>query len=70
MAELELNRKGKFYKNLFLISTICGVMGIFVLYKGWSKVIGMGLLAVWLVLAVFVRILILRDKKFNKNEKI
>lgn len=64
------SKKAVWYKRMFLISTVSGVLGIYVLYKGFSAVLAWILLGIWAVLAVTVRVLIMRDKKFLKDKKI
>jgi cyanate permease len=66
---MDQSKKAFVYKYMFLVSTVLGVFGVYFLYKqlvilGWMLVCG------WAVLAVFVRILIIKDKKFFKNNKI
>jgi hypothetical protein len=52
---------------MFLISTVSGVVGIYFLYKQ-VIILGWMLTCVWAVLAVLVRILIIRDRKLIKNK--
>ena len=54
------------YKYLFLISTFAGVAGLYISYKFDSvtaKNISYVLFGIWLILAVYVRYLVLKDKK-------
>jgi len=56
----------KKYKYLFLISTFAGVAGLYIAYKFHSetaKYVSYALFAIWLILALYVRYLIIRDKK-------
>ena len=69
MEQEKLAKKAVLYKNMFLISTVSGVIGVYLLIKN-IKIVGWVLVGVWAVLAAAVRIMILRDKKFNKNNKI
>jgi len=69
MEPEKLAKKAVLYKNMFLVSTVSGMIGVYLLIKH-IKVVGWILLGVWAVLAVAVRVMILRDKKFNKNSKI
>ena len=64
------SKKAVWYKYMFLISTICRVIGIYILYKGVSAVLAWILIGIWAFLAIVVRILIIRDKNFIKNKKI
>jgi hypothetical protein len=50
------------YKNMFLISTISGILGVYLLYKK-ALFLGWILVGFWAVLAVVVRVLIFIDKK-------
>ncbi|MCL2485391.1 MAG: hypothetical protein FWF00_06835 [Endomicrobia bacterium] len=63
---MELNKKAVLFRYMFVISTVCGMMGIYCLYKGFA-VIGWILAGFWLVLGALVRILIIRDKKNIKK---
>ncbi|MCL2144200.1 MAG: hypothetical protein FWH43_01705 [Endomicrobia bacterium] len=67
---MDIRKKAKIYKNMFLISTFCGLAGVYVLFKYSSHLIGYILCGIWFVLAVLVRILIMRDKKYFKNNKV
>ncbi|MDR2425582.1 MAG: hypothetical protein LBD46_00120 [Endomicrobium sp.] len=67
---MDIHKKGKIYKNIFLISTFCGVAGLYVLYKFGGNWIGYALCVIWFVLAVLVRVLIMRDKKYFKDNKV
>ncbi|MDR0724094.1 MAG: hypothetical protein LBF23_02790 [Endomicrobium sp.] len=60
-------KKANIYKYMFLISTICGALGIYFLYK---QVVTLGwiLVYIWAALAVLVRVLIILDKK-SLNKK-
>ncbi len=56
----------KKYKYLFLTSTFAGVAGLYIAYKFHSetaKYVSYALFAIWLILALYVRYLIIRDKK-------
>ncbi len=58
--------KYKKYKYIFLLSTFAGVAGLYIAYKFHSetaKYISYVLFAIWLILAVFVRVSIIKDKK-------
>lgn len=60
----------KKYKYLFLISTFAGVAGLYIAYKFHSetaKYVSYALFAIWLILALYVRYLIIRDKKNIKK---
>ncbi len=70
MDKIDFSAKAKLYKYMFLISTVSGVLGIYVLFKGFSAVLGWILVGIWAVLAVVVRVLIMQDKKIMKNTKI
>ena len=67
---MDLRKKGMIYKNMFLIFTLCGVVGLYIMYKFETKWSGYFLCGLWLVLAVLVRILIMKDKKYFKNNKV
>ncbi|MDR1926382.1 MAG: hypothetical protein LBQ13_01670 [Endomicrobium sp.] len=56
------DKKVILYKNIFLISTISGVIGVYAICKQ-IIVLGWVLIAIWAVLSVIVRILIVKDKK-------
>ena len=64
------SKKAVWYKRMFMASTLSGVGGVYLLYKGYSPVISWILIGVWAVLAVAVRVLIMKDKSFLKNQKI
>lgn len=58
------------YKYLFLISTFAGVAGLYISYKFDSVTaenISYVLFGVWFILAVYVRYLVLKDKKNIKK---
>jgi ABC-type thiamin/hydroxymethylpyrimidine transport system permease subunit len=55
---------------MFLFSTFCGVAGLYILYKFENKILGGILCGIWFVLAVVVRVLIMKDKKYFKNNKV
>lgn len=58
------------YKYFFLISTFAGIAGLYISYKFDSltaKNISYVLFAIWLILAVYVRYLVLKDKKNIKK---
>ncbi|AKL97910.1 hypothetical protein [Endomicrobium proavitum] len=61
--------KAVLYKYMFIVSTVCGALGVYMLYKQ-IQVLGWILVGVWAVLAIIVRVLIIKDKKFVKNKKI
>ncbi|MDR3124874.1 MAG: hypothetical protein LBU10_03240 [Endomicrobium sp.] len=65
---MEQNKKALIYKNMFLVSTACGVIGVYLLYKQFS-VLGWTFVCVWAVLAILVRVLIILDKKFTQKER-
>jgi hypothetical protein len=60
--------KASLYKYLFLISTVCGALGVYSLYKGFSNALSFTLIGVWGALGILVRILIVRDKKIFKEK--
>ncbi|MDR3244781.1 MAG: hypothetical protein LBT79_08555 [Elusimicrobiota bacterium] len=64
------SNRAKLYKNMFLISTFFGIVGVFFLYKNVLVAVGWIGVSIWFILAVTVRILIIRDKKFQKDKKI
>ncbi len=58
--------KYKRYKYIFLLSTFAGVAGLYIAYKFHSETaqyVSYALFAIWLILAVFVRVSIIKDKK-------
>jgi energy-converting hydrogenase Eha subunit E len=64
---MDHNKKAPIYKYMFLVSTACGVIGIYLLYKQFI-VLGWTLISIWAILAVLVRVLIILDKKnFTKK---
>lgn len=65
---MEQNKKAIIYKNMFLVSTICGVIGVYLLYKQFT-VLGWTLVCVWALLAILVRVLIILDKKFTQKQR-
>jgi hypothetical protein len=65
---MEQNNKAVIYKNMILISTLSGVFGVYFLYKGF-KVLAWCLIAVWVVIGIVVRVLIIIDRKSSKNRK-
>ena len=67
---MDIQKKAVIYKYMFLISTVCGVMGVYALFKYNNHIIGYILCGIWFVLAVLVRIFIIRDKKYFKNNKV
>ncbi|MDR0822249.1 MAG: hypothetical protein LBN20_00510 [Endomicrobium sp.] len=80
-AKQEQSKKAKLYKNMFLISTFFGIAGVICLVReveisawlGIAKVVkiaGWAGVIIWLILAVAVRIMVIRDKNFNKDKKI
>jgi hypothetical protein len=58
---MENDKKASLYKYLFLISTICGALGAFSLYKGMTS-LGWILAGIWLVLGIAVRVLMIKNK--------
>lgn len=63
------NSKANIYKYMFLISTACGGLGVYFLYKQ-LLILGWTLVCIWIILAVLVRVLIILDKKsLTKNKK-
>jgi hypothetical protein len=66
-----MNRENKasLYKYLFLVSTVCGALGVYCLYKSFSNIVSFTLIGAWAVLGLLVRILIMRDKKILVKEK-
>ncbi|MDR1196122.1 MAG: hypothetical protein LBL00_06580 [Endomicrobium sp.] len=67
---MDMQKKARIYKNIFLISTFCGVAGLYILWKFDGHWTGYILCGIWFVLAVLVRILILKDKKYFKKNKV
>jgi hypothetical protein len=65
---MERSNKAVIYKNMLLISTLSGVFGVYFLYKGF-KVLAWYLIAVWAVIGIFVRAVIIIDRKSSKNRK-
>ncbi|MDR3112433.1 MAG: hypothetical protein LBU55_04655 [Elusimicrobiota bacterium] len=59
---MQRNRKVSLFKNMFLISTVCGALGVYFLYKEQIAV-GWLFVCIWAVLAVLVRLLIILDRK-------
>jgi hypothetical protein len=56
---------------MFIVSTVSGALGVYLLFfKDKLHVLGWILAGIWVVLAILVRILIIRDKKYFKNNKI
>jgi len=56
----------KKYKYLFLTSTFAGIAGLYIAYKfnsAAAKNISYILFVTWFILALYVRYLIIRDKK-------
>ncbi|MDR2427531.1 MAG: hypothetical protein LBD19_01095 [Endomicrobium sp.] len=56
------------YKNMPLVSTLCGVFGVYFLYKGF-KTLAWLLIGIWVIVGIAVRFLIIMDKKLSKNRK-
>lgn len=56
------------YKNILLASTLCGVLGVYFLYKGF-KALAWFLIGTWILVGIGVRFLIIMDKKLSKNRK-
>jgi hypothetical protein len=66
---MEHFKKANIYKYIFLISTACGALGVYFLYKQFV-VLGWTLVCIWATLAVLVRVLIILDKKsLNESKK-
>jgi len=65
---VELSKKAVLYKNMFIISTVCGALGVYFLLKGF-KLTGWILVGIWGVLGLLVRVMIIRDKKLIKDKK-
>jgi hypothetical protein len=66
---MEQVKKAGMYKYMFLISTVTGALGAYFLYKR-AVVLGWVLICVWGIVATVVRVLIIKDKKLIKNQKI
>jgi len=66
---MNLETKGIIYRRMFVISTVCGVLGVYLLFKHYI-VPGWILVGIWAVLAIIVRVLIMKDKKLLKDKKI
>jgi uncharacterized membrane protein len=63
---MKTDNKYNKYKYLFLISTFAGVAGLYITYKFHSpmaKNISYVLFGIWLILAIYVRYLVIKDKK-------
>ena len=58
---INLAKKAVLYKYMFIISTVCGALGVYGLFKQ-VRIFPWILIGVWAVLGVLVRVLILRDK--------
>ncbi|MDR3048283.1 MAG: hypothetical protein LBV16_00330 [Elusimicrobiota bacterium] len=80
-AKQEQSKKAKLYKNMFLISTFFGVVGVICLVReieisAWLGVVKLVKIAgwigviIWFILAVAVRIMMITDKKLQKDKKI
>jgi hypothetical protein len=54
------------YKNMLLVSTLCGVFGVYSLYKGF-KTLAWLLLGFWAIVGIAIRFLIITDKKLSKK---
>jgi hypothetical protein len=68
---VDIQKKAVLYKYMFLFSTVSGAMGVyFLFFKDTLHILGWALVSVWAVLAVLVRVFILKDKKYFKNNKI
>jgi undecaprenyl pyrophosphate phosphatase UppP len=63
---MEKNKKIKLFKTMFVTSTVCGVLGVYCLYKE-IKTAGWFLVGIWCILAILVRVLMLLNKKGGKN---
>ncbi|MCL2335533.1 MAG: hypothetical protein FWC57_05655 [Endomicrobia bacterium] len=62
MEPENLAKKAVLYKNMFIISTVSGMLGVYCLVKD-MRMLGWILVGVWAVLGAAVRIMIFRDKK-------
>ncbi|MDR2395467.1 MAG: hypothetical protein LBD57_02495 [Endomicrobium sp.] len=66
---MDQNKKATLYKYMLLVSTTCGVIGIYLLYKEFI-ILGWILICIWAILATLVRVLIILDKKnLQKNKR-
>jgi hypothetical protein len=54
------------YKNMLLVSTLCGVFGVYLFYKGFKTLTWL-LIGIWAVVGIVVRFLIIMDKKLSKK---
>jgi hypothetical protein len=62
--------KVSIYKIILLISTLCGVLGVYFLYKGLGfKALAWFLISGWVLFGIGVRFLIIMGKKLSKNRK-
>ncbi|MDR0485325.1 MAG: hypothetical protein LBH29_01205 [Elusimicrobiota bacterium] len=67
MDKQEQIKKAKLYKKMFLTSTLFGAIGIYALYKE-IQILYWIALPIWAILAVTVRVMIIRDRKKMKDE--
>lgn len=67
---MDLQKKAVVYKYMFLISTVCGALGVYILFKYNGHPVGYVLCGIWFILAVLVRVFIMKDKKYFKNNKV
>ncbi len=58
---MEKNKKNDLFKYMFIVSTVCGALGVFFLYKEYTTA-GWIFIGIWGVLAVLVRVLIMKNK--------
>jgi hypothetical protein len=59
------NRAGT-YKNMFLVSTLSGVFGVYFLYKGFIA-LAWFLVGIWAVVGILARVLVIMNKKISKK---
>jgi uncharacterized membrane protein len=57
------------YKNMLLVSTFCGIFGVYFFYKGFNKTLAWLLIGIWALVGIVVRFLIIMGKKSSKNKK-
>ncbi|MDR1941860.1 MAG: hypothetical protein LBQ47_06010 [Endomicrobium sp.] len=67
---MEPDKKMTLYKHMFLVSTVCGALGVYCLFKGFSKTLSFILIGIWGVVGLLVRIFIIKDKKALKDLKL
>ena len=64
---MEIHKKAALFKYMFVVSTVCGALGVYFLIKHFM-VLGWILVGIWAVLGVLVRVLIIKDRKtLNKR---